>query len=280
MKQIYITKYNGEKELFDIEKLKKSLIGAGAVLKVADKVASDVEAKITDGMTTKEIYKHAFNLLKKQENVLAAKYSVKRAIMDLGPHGFPFEDFMGEIFRVQGYKVNIGETVNGRCVLHEMDVVAENDQEFVVIEIKFHNNHGIKSDLKTTLYVKARFDDLEQGGLFKSKENKRIRKILATNTKFSSKAIKYAKCAGIELIGWNYPPEGGNLQDLIQKTALHPLTCLSSLSNKEKQEFLKQGIVLCRDVKAGGENLLGQAGVPKNKTAGVLDEANKLCTNI
>jgi len=276
-KQIYITKHNGEREIFDIEKLKTSLIRADATTKIADKIAEQIAGELLDGVTTHEIYKKAFALLKKEENVLAAKYSVKRAVAELGPQGFPFEDFIGEIFRAQEYKVSVGQTVNGRCVLHEIDVIAENDKEFVAAEVKFHSNYGIKSDFKTALYIKARFDDLEAGGFYKGKKNKKIRKILVTNTKFSSRAVKYGKCVGLELIGWNYPPEQGNLQDLIKKTKLHPLTCLSSLNKKEKQDFLNQGIVLCRDIKAGGENILKQVGISGNKVKSVMNEASQLC---
>ncbi len=277
MKKIYIIKYDGTKEIFDITKLKSSLIRSEASEEVANKIAKKIETELTDGATTKEIYKKAFSLLKKTERTSAARYSIRRAVLDLGPHGFPLEDFVGEIFRAKDYFVEVGKTVNGFCVMHEIDVFAQNNEEMVVAEVKFHNNPGIKSDLKTTLYVKARFDDIEKAGFFKDiAEDKKQRRMLVTNTKFSSRAIKYGNCAGLDMISWNYPPKG-NMQDLIEETGLHPLTCLTSLSKKDKQDFLKEGIVLCRDLKASGREQLKSRGFPEEKIKETLIEVNTLC---
>lgn len=276
-KQIHIIKYDGTKELFNIEKLKSSLIRSEASPEVADKVSKKIESELKEGVTTREIYKKAFSLLKKTERTSAARYSVRRAIMDLGPHGFPFEDFVGEIYRAKDYFVEVGKTINGFCVMHEVDVFAQNKQEMVVAEVKFHNNPGIKSDLKTALYVKARFDDIAKAGFFKGiSEDKKQKRMLITNTKFSSRAIKYGTCAGLDMISWNYPQKG-NMQDLIEETGLHPLTCLTSLSKKDKREFLKEGIVLCRDLKASGREQLKAKGISEEKIKEILIEVNTLC---
>lgn len=275
--KINITKANGEVEPFDVTKLETSLKRAGASDPVVIEITKKIEKELTDGITTHEIYKKAFSRLHKKEKIAAAKYSVRRAILDLGPHGFPFEDFVGEIFRVKGYQVEVGKTISGFCVMHELDVVAENDKEFIAAELKFHNNTGVKSDLKTVLYVKARFEDLEKGDFYKKIDSTKTKKgLLITNTKFSSRAIQYGTCAGLNMIGWNYPSKG-NLQDLIEETKLHPLTCLTSLSKKEKQEFLQQGIVLCRDIMGGGETILKTVGIQGQKARDVMDEARNVC---
>ncbi|MBU4205067.1 ATP-binding protein, partial [Patescibacteria group bacterium] len=123
------------------KKLKTSLLKSGASREVVEVIAQKIESELTDGMKTKDIYRKAFSmLLKKKENIPAAKYSVRRAVMDLGPNGFPFEDFVGEIYRAKGYSVEVGKNVKGACVMHEIDVVAQNKNEIVMIEIKFHNN--------------------------------------------------------------------------------------------------------------------------------------------
>jgi len=277
-KEVYIIKANGEREFFDVNKLKDSLRRAGVEDNTVEEISSKIQSELVDGMKTTDIYKKAFSMLMKmEEKISAAKYSVRRAILDLGPHGFPFEDFVGEIFRAKGYFVEVGKTVNGFCVMHEIDVVAQDKKELLMIEIKFHNNVGIKSDLKTALYVKARFDDLEKGGFFRGiAENKEQKRILLTNTKFSSRAIQYGTCAGLTMIGWNYPQKG-NLQDLIEETGLHPLTCLTSLTKKEKQDLLMRGIVLCRDLKASSGNLLRTMNVQDHRVKEILTEINTLC---
>jgi len=276
-KKVYIIKANGEKEVFDVRKLQFSLRRAGVSSKLIKEISEKITSTLMDGMKTKDVYKKAFSYLVKKEKLSAAKYSVRRAILDLGPNGFPFEDFVGEIFRIKGFKVNVGKTINGYCVMHELDVVSSNKKEMYAIEIKFHNNVGIKSDLKTALYVKARFDDLEKGGFFGGKyQGLKNNKTLLTNTKFSSRAIQYGTCAGLSMIGWNYP-EKGNLQDLIEETGLHPLTCLTSLGKKEKKELLNQGIVLCRDLKASHGSILEAMNISQKRIENVLSELNSLC---
>ena len=277
MQDIYIVKLNGERELFDITKLKNSLRRAGADEKSIQEISLKIVEELKDGTTTTKIYKKAFSFLRKKDKVIASKYSVRRAIEGLGPHGFPFEDFIGEIFRAKGYDVEVGQTVNGKCVMHEMDVVAHNEKEIIVGEIKFHNDTALKSDLKVALYVKARLDDTKEGDFYQRfGEGKEIKHYLITNTKFSGRAIQYGNCAGLNLIGWNYPSQG-NLQDLVEESKVHPLTCLVSLTKKEKQEFLNQGIVLCKDIIGGGENILGTVGISGQRAEKVLAEAKNIC---
>ena len=84
-----IIKGDGTKEDFQIEKLIGSLIHSGAEQAIAEKVAHSVTSTLRDGMTTTEIYKQAFRELKKLEKTSAAKYSMRRAILELGPTGFP-----------------------------------------------------------------------------------------------------------------------------------------------------------------------------------------------
>src|SRR3989338_5226886 len=182
-----------------------------------------------------------------------------------------------EIFRAKGYQVEVGQTVNGKCVIHEMDVIAHNDKEIIIGEIKFHNDTALKSDLKVALYVKARLDDIEEGDFYnRFGKGKEVKRYLITNTKFSGRAIQYGNCAGLNMIGWNYPSQG-NLQDLVEETKVHPLTCLTSLTKKEKQEFLNQGIVLCKDIIGGGENILGSIGVSGQRVKKIMDEAKNIC---
>ena len=99
---IYIIKSDGVRELFDREKLLRSLRKIGTEKTLADMIVTKVEADLADGHTTKEIYRQAFSLLRKHQRPVALRYSLKRAIADLGPSGFPFEKFVAEIFKARG----------------------------------------------------------------------------------------------------------------------------------------------------------------------------------
>jgi hypothetical protein len=247
-KDIYITKADGSRELFNQEKLIGSLLRAGSSRKNANDILEHIQSELTDGMTTKDIYRHAFEMLHKEDKPIAIRYSLKKAILELGPSGFPFEKFIAEIFKADGFSTLTGQVVNGFCVEHEIDVIAWNKEKLIMCEAKFHNEGGMKSDLKVALYVKARFDDLRKMTFKYGKERKLDEGWLITNTKFSKTAIEYGSCqGGLIMIGWNYPPKG-NLHDMILEAKLHPLTCLTSLKTTHKKALLDLGIVLCKSI--------------------------------
>lgn len=264
---VLITKMNGEQEAFDSRKLDISLTRAGAEKEVRDIVVKKIEETIRDGMTTQEIYEHAFELLRKATSEpTAARYSIKRAVLDLGPSGFPFERFMGEVFRAVGYtKVRVGVAMQGKCAPHEVDLTAEHSGKRIAAEIKFHNSLGIKTDLKVALYVRARFDDLkdqiDQGWLI-------------TNTRFTRNAIRYSKCAGMQMLGWDYP-NGNGIEKLVDKAHVHPITALTTLSKSDKKKLLDNDVVLCSHIVKNPE-LLRHAGIHGN-TDVIMHEAIGLC---
>lgn len=277
MKGVLIKKLDGSTEPFDENKLRVSLERAGTSKNIADFIVRHTLEELVEGMSTSEIYKNAFALLRKQEELpVAARYSLKRAVMQLGPSGFPFENFVAEILKKKGYKIKLGKIIGGVCAEHEVDVVASKKDNLIVVEAKFHNQLGVKSDLKVALYVKARYEDLEKTSFGKAlKEGQGHESWLITNTDFTKNALRYGKCVGMKMISWNYP-YGKGLQTLIEETALHPLTCLTTLSDGEKNIILKTGKVLCQDVKADHE-LLKNAGVNDTKLAKVVDEIGVLC---
>ena len=244
---IEIIKSTGEREEFLREKLKKSLIRAKAPLELAESITEDIEKELRDGMSTKEIYSHAFEILKRRLKPASIKYSLRKAVMELGPSGFPFERFVAEIFKAKGFETETDIELMGECVPHEVDVVAWNENKLIIVEAKFHNMLGLKSDVKVVLYIKERFDDL--GNIYFQYGHKRKvdESWLVTNTKFSEQAIHYAECKDMKLVGWNYPAKG-NLQDLVEHAGLHPITCLDSISKHEKQMLLQSGIVLCKTI--------------------------------
>lgn len=270
-----IIKADGKHETFDPEKLRASLLNSGASAEAAEEVIGHLTPTLHAGMTTHEIYKHAFAILARTSGKAARRYSLRRAVMQLGPSGFPFEDFMAEILRAHGLECLTRQTLLGGCVPHEVDVVAWNAKKLIVVEAKFHNELGVKSDLKVVLYVKARFDDLKQNVFSYGRDNRKITDAwLITNTKFSSTAIHYAECQDMTLIGWNYPGRG-NLQDMIEEAKAHPVTCLTSLTEEEKRALLATGIVLCSQIKREPEILLRALGGHVD-TARVLAEIKEL----
>lgn len=267
---ILITKATGEREPFEPSKLKRSLLRAKASMEVADKIISHVELELKEGMSTKEIYSHAFELLDREHKPAAIRYSLRNAIMDLGPTGFPFENLISEIWRAKGFETTTDFTAIGDCVDHEIDVTAWNENKLIMVEAKFHNEFGIKSDLKAVLYVNSRWEDLKNQNFNFGKERKLDEGWLITNTKFTDQAIKYAKCRDMKLVGWNYPEEG-NLQDLIEDTGLHPITSIRSISGRERRNLMELGIIHIRQISENAD-LLNQSGISTDKARKIMEE--------
>lgn len=273
--KICIIKASGEKQAFNESKLRDSLKRSGASDSIIDDVVCQISEELKEGMTTRQIYRRAFSLIKK-DKVVAVRYSLRQAVMELGPTGFPFEKFLGEILKTQGFEVKTGVILYGFCVSHEVDVFASRDNKHIFVEAKFHNKPGIKTDLKVALYVKARHDDLravhkrEEGATPAIHEG-----WLVTNTKLTSKARQYGRCSGLKVIGWNYP-KGNNLQDMIMRSGVHPISVLTTLSQKRKRALFDMGVVLCRDL-LKRKDLLRELGVDESGVVEIMDEISLLC---
>jgi len=276
---IHITKASGEQAEFSEEKIRKSLRRSGASEEQINRIVKEVSTKLFNGITTRQIYRIAFGLLKKSSRHVAARYHLKKAIMELGPSGFPFEKFFAELLNHQGYITKTDQLEKGRCVIHEIDVIAEKDHHYFLAECKFHNQAGKINDVQLPLYFQARFTDVMEEW---EKNQVRAEKIhtgwVVTNTRFSVDAIRYGTCAGLKLLGWDYP-FGSALKDQIDTLGLYPLTCLTSLLRSEKQELLNKGIVLCRDLQIHKE-ILESLHIKPIRLSVINKELEELCAHI
>lgn len=276
MNNIQILKENGELTNFERTKLFTSLSKSGASESVAQKIVSEIEHSLFNGITTKEIYKKAFEKLRKQTHNSAGRFKLKKGIMELGPTGFPFEIFVGELLKHQGYSVKIGVISQGFCVKHELDVVAEKDNNHFMIECKFHSSFNIKCSVKIPLYIQSRFLDIEKKWVTQPDHHHKFHQgWVVNNTRFSEDAIQYAECIGLKLLGWDYP-KNGSLKDIISTSGLYPITCLNTLKKSEKQALLNKNIVLCKQL-CIETSLLDEIQIPVLKQNKILKEARTLC---
>lgn len=272
---IKVKKYSGELVPFDNQILRKALIRAGAKKNELSEIEQEVFFQIYEGISTKRIYQIAYDILKRRSKNVAGRYRLKKAIFDLGPSGYPFEKLMGRLFANQGYDVKVGEIIQGNCVSHEVDVIAENDTEIIMMECKFHRQQGRKSDVKVALYIKSRFDDIkakiEKEGLY---PNKKFIGFIATNTRFTDDATRYGTCAGLSLISWDFPYDN-SLKDWLENTNYHLITQLSSGTQKVKQNLLEHDIVLCRDLIYNAAKMK-EIGVPDSTIKKMIKEAKTI----
>ena len=238
-----IVKAGGESQIFDPGRLVTSLMRAGAGAYAAERIASTITATVVPGMSSKEVYARAFALLRKESRPVAARYALRRALLELGPTGHPFEDFVSHLYRALGWQVETRKMIKGACVTHEVDFYASHakDDTHLAAELKYHNDPNYKTDLKVALYVKSRFDDI-----FACDPKVRAcpidRGMLVTNTKFTSEAIAYAECAGVELLGWGYPANNSLFMQMT-RAKVYPITALTRLSRAEKNILLENRII-------------------------------------
>lgn len=264
-----VIKADGTTEQFSEEKLLSSIQRANIPSSLQTQVLDHVKKRIYNNIPTYEIYKHIEEFLEKNdEPYIKAKYSLKSAIMELGPTGFPFEVYVSEILKAQGFQTEVGTFLLGKCVNHEVDIIAKSKDKKIFVECKFHNRPGIKSEVHVSLYTKARFDDLAQKHGFS-------KALLVTNTKMTSDALSYALCENIEVLSWTYPEEA-SLRELIEKYKLFPITQLSFLSFSQKQELFAKDVVLIKQI-CTDPSVLNQLSLPENKREQILKEARTVC---
>ena len=269
-----IVKADGEVEPFDISKLEASLRRTGAGEHTAREIAERIARSVGREVHTHEVYRKAFALLRKSARSAAARYGLRRALLEFGPTGHPFEEFIAHLFKKEGWNVEWRKVMQGKCVPHEVDVYATREGEALAAELKYHNDPAYKTDIKVALYVQARFEDIWNCDP-KERTCPVDHGFLITNTKFTYHAIEYAKCSGLELLGWSYP-EGDSLFDRITAAGIYPITALTLLKKSEKRLLIEQGIVACDMLRERRDALRGLS-MPPERLGAVLAETDSLC---
>ncbi|MBI4118526.1 MAG: restriction endonuclease [Parcubacteria group bacterium] len=271
-----IIKATGEKELFEHEKLCGSLRASGAPSEVADKICNAVAKDLSPGATTTEIFREALRHLVKENIGLAARYSLKRGMAELGPAGFYFEQFVEAILRAEGYTTARNQFLRGECVTHEVDIVAYKGDEHYFIEAKYKNKPHLKTHVDVVAYAWARLDDIRR--VEEKKEGGKAKHYawVITNTKLTLSAIQYANCKNIKTTSWSHP-NGEALENLIAKHALYPVTVLPSVNSHTLEIFAKHGMMLAQDlIPYTAEDLETKFGIKKAVASKINKEAQAL----
>lgn len=273
---MYIKKSNGETELFSFEKLKRSLRSAGANQETVETIVEKIQGQIYDGMSSNTIYRKAFSILKGKHKTSASRYSLKRAILELGPTGYPFERLIGALLKEKGYDTKVSVTLAGNCVTHEIDVLAEKDGNVYAIECKFHSDARATSNVKVPLYINSRFLDIQEQWNSNPKNTTHLKQgWLVTNTRFTADAVNYGTCVGMTMLSWDYPKDNG-LKANIDSLALYPVTALTTLNKREKHLLIESDVILVKELFNGKEKLTN-IGLSDRKIERVLAEVKQLC---
>ena len=219
---IYVTKADGSKQPFDKQKIINTCLRLQATLEQAQSIADRIEARAYNGIPTKKILQMVFQHMKKYRPAIGYQIDLKQAIAMLRSKP-DFEIFIAKLFEAMGYEVETNLIIQGKCIEHEIDVVARGKNEVILIEVKHHVNHHTYSGLDVFLQVNSTLEDLKEGYETGKNNFKFTRAILICNTKVSDHAKRYALCRGLEFIAWKFPPEKG-LERLVEEYKLYPIT--------------------------------------------------------
>ncbi len=276
---LYVINSRGEQELFSAQKVERSARRVGASLKLAREIAKEVERKIYNGIPTFEIFKEVKNLLNQAEPIFGFKFNLKQAMKELGPDGFGFEKYVAALLRQTGYMVKLNQFISGKCLSqYEIDFTAEKDNILKIGECKYHSQAGVAVDQEVALANHARFLDIIQGkyALSKIQQGKKISSLLVTNTRFSTRAIKYSESYGVGLWGWKYPINNG-LEVFIDQNKMYPINILPSFQKQWTNAFNKRNIILAGDIlKVNLQRLSQEENIDQNILNKMIAEAKIL----
>jgi len=235
---MYVVKADGTRQEFRRQKIVETCLRSGLSRALSEKIGKDVEKKLFDGISTHEIYR----ILQKELDARSERSSyllrLREAISMLDPASF--EVYTKKLLDNQGYRTSLNVLIKGKCVEHEVDVVASRSSETALVECKHHKNLHRFTGLGTCLQVEARMQDIN------AKRKTFSVSWIVTNNKFSGHAIQYAGGMGIRLTGWR---SGGNysLEKLSNQCGLFPVTILRC-DEDEIKSLLEKRIVTLQDV--------------------------------
>ena len=270
-----VKKNSGELIPYDPKALKRSLTKSGAKKEEVEEVFELVSKDLYDGISTRDLYKKAFQYLKNYRSSYAARYSLKRALRDLGPEGYYFEKWIGKLMQSAGYESLHSEVVQGNAVTHEIDVVASKGDQSLFCECKFRNDEDAKISVTTPMYFLSRMKEVQDHTYhFFGRDMKPTKGFLVTNAYLTTDSIDFANYYGIGLISWDYP-EDLSIKHLVDSAALYPITCLTTLTDEQEKVLLSKECILVKDLK-DNPKVLDSLNLAQDQLKEVLEEANEL----
>jgi len=241
-----IVKSSGDRVAFNPDKIRQTLRRAGAKPDLIEQVLADVIKRISDGMTTKQVFNVVRKELRRSNRAIASRYNLRSALLKLGPAGFKFEKYVASILAAYQYQTELPEKeLSGLCVDHEVDVIARKNDRIVMIEAKFRNRFGDSVNLKDTMATWSSYQDLVEGS--KTGKCPAFNELwIVTNGRFSERALQFGACRGIHLVGWSAGEY--SLARMVDHATLYPITILDDLHQWEMDGFAENNLMLCREI--------------------------------
>lgn len=276
---IFVIKANGSRQLFDKEKIVKTCLRMGASRQVAYEVAAKIESRLYEGITTARILQMIFRFLPKYKPATRHLIDLRKglSLMRSKPE---FEVFVQLLLAHNGFEVSPNQLVKGKCVEHEVDAIARKGGVTYFVEVKHHANYHTPTGLDESRIARAVLEDVVEGFSLGENGLKVDRAMIVTNTRYSEHAARYGECRGILQIGWS-SPTGLDLQGMIEKKKLYPLTSLRGLRREVKEKLGNVGVVLMKQLVEEKPSILAQrTGLSQVTLGEVVERARVVMQNL
>lgn len=224
---VNVKKADGTLQPFDREKVLKTCHRLRLSKSEAEEVVSEIEGSLFEGIPTKRIMEMIFEHGEQHKPHLGQIIDLREALALMRPKP-DFEKFVALILEHAGYKTVTNKILQGRCIDHEIDVIAAKENDTLYVEVKHHTQFHTFTGLDTFFEVNSAFEDLVDGFASKAHKYDFTRPMLVLNTKISEHARKYSACRGIAAIGWKIPEDGG-IEHYIDEKLLYPVTILKGI---------------------------------------------------
>lgn len=233
---VNIRKWDGSTEPFDRSKVLRTCHRLKLSNYDAEEVVDQIEKKLFEGIDSKRIIEMIFEFGKRHRSRLGHMIDLREAIAMMRPKP-DFEQFVAVLLEYDGYKTVTNQILMGKCVDHEIDVIATKGNDVIYVEVKHHTQFHTFTGMDTFLQVNSTFEDLKEGYLAGNHKFNFSRCMVVLNTRVSEHARRYAECKGIGAMGWGVPERAG-IETHIHDKELYPVTIFKGV---EPGVFAKLG---------------------------------------
>jgi hypothetical protein len=276
---VFVIKADGSRQVFDKEKVVRTCLRMGASRPVAYEIATKIEERLYDGITTAKILQMIFRFLPKYRPATRHMVDLRKglSLMRSKPE---FEVFVQLLLAHNGFEVSPNQIIKGKCGEHEVDAIAKKGGVTFFVEAKHHENYHTPTGLDESRIARAVLEDVVEGFSLGVNGLKIDRAMIVTNTRYSEHATRYGACRGILQIGWS-SPTGLDLRDMIEEKKLYPLTCLRGLRWEATEKLGNAGIVLIKQLaEADLSGLARRTGLSQTVFGEVVDRARLVMQNL
>ena len=139
MKEISVIKYSGKLQPYDRNKVLNSILHSGVQKTKVLEILKKVEGKLYNNISTKELYQIVFTEIENYGLKQHSKtYRLREALSRLDP--VDFEKFVKAFLEKEGFSCIWNRKIQGFCIDHQIDVIAEKNKEIFFVEVKKHKN--------------------------------------------------------------------------------------------------------------------------------------------